>query len=771
MSQGKKSRPASHDTEAASGGSASYVPKGFSVPRGYLQFYGLSSKGPSEASALGGDPVQAKAQQDTGSSASTGASIHEAAQHGISGPSGSLPYMDQIQKSFGRHDVSQVKAHVDGRAEAGAQAMGAVAFATGDHVAFAGTPSLHTAAHEAAHVVQQRAGVQLKGGVGEAGDQFEQHADAVADRVVRGESSEALLDGFAGGAQGHDTNALQRQTATSLPSTYGMPVFLKAQTAPPGSGYQDKENAYLEVKNLFKNGAVPAADDLVNTIYRCTLAQRTALRNDADFLGKVVKAGYSGSDLLRVLEKLILEPVKLVECYAIKGKFGDTGELRRILADANVAQRLAIIRNQKVCERLHEVFSDITPQNLFGTDVTIGQKAKIANLPWYRKWAEPKPGDKKPTDVDTEKGLADVVSDREALAKNPLEWVMGLMLGTAPQPSVKWADLIHHLPRGKALNASQRAALDKCALELADSFTITELLQLFEIRFGCSLVDGAALGEKHKDYDRPHIQHLWGQLQRLPPEHVTQQLIRKIGLYDAGSGSGGAYNDLGAGHGTITLGDAAGDPAKGADWAYFEATTRHEVGHAVDVQVGGFERFTAKCKAQWRRYKGIDAFVAEFIRVAGGDAKLKAAAIQLLSGSITKAQWNTAVDGQKSLKAPKGNVKFALANVAADYTVLINNPLAEVNGRKFCSRWGDSEYMSWAVAGEDTAGISDYAYNSWAEFFAETYSKWFDGKAPNYDYGKNLPKWVETAGFGQVVGHQDPAKATKKGSGTTPKGK
>lgn len=77
--------------------------------------------------------------------------------------------------------------------------MGADAFATGKRVAFAGPPDLHTAAHDAAHVVQQRAGVQLKGGVGEAGDPHEQHADAVADRVVAGESAEELLEDYAGG--------------------------------------------------------------------------------------------------------------------------------------------------------------------------------------------------------------------------------------------------------------------------------------------------------------------------------------------------------------------------------------------------------------------------------------------------------------------------------------------------------------------------------------------------------------------------------------------
>jgi hypothetical protein len=77
--------------------------------------------------------------------------------------------------------------------------MGAAAFATGNHVAFGAAPDLHTAAHEAAHVVQQRAGVQLKGGVGEANDAYERHADAVADRVAAGESVESLLGEMAGG--------------------------------------------------------------------------------------------------------------------------------------------------------------------------------------------------------------------------------------------------------------------------------------------------------------------------------------------------------------------------------------------------------------------------------------------------------------------------------------------------------------------------------------------------------------------------------------------
>jgi hypothetical protein len=128
------------------------------------------------------------------------ASVHEAAAKGISGSSLSMPHASAIQQSFGHHDVSQVQAHVGGDASAACDDMSAMAYAMGTHVAFRDTPDLHTAAHEAAHVVQQQAGVQLADGVGRQGDAYERHADVVADRVVRGESAESLLGGMTGAA-------------------------------------------------------------------------------------------------------------------------------------------------------------------------------------------------------------------------------------------------------------------------------------------------------------------------------------------------------------------------------------------------------------------------------------------------------------------------------------------------------------------------------------------------------------------------------------------
>ena len=150
--------------------------------------------------AAGGNQamVQLAAAGSAGSGGPPG--VRAAAAEGVSDGGGPLPHGSAIQQAFGRHDVSGVKAHTGGAARQASEAIGAQAYATGEDVAFRDAPDLHTAAHEAAHVVQQRQGVTLGGGVGRVGDRYERQADEVADRVVRGESAEPLLDGAGGGA-------------------------------------------------------------------------------------------------------------------------------------------------------------------------------------------------------------------------------------------------------------------------------------------------------------------------------------------------------------------------------------------------------------------------------------------------------------------------------------------------------------------------------------------------------------------------------------------
>lgn len=121
------------------------------------------------------------------------------ADSGTAGNASPLPHLKRIQQSFGsQHDLGEVKAYVGGQAAKAARDLGAEAYTSDDRVAFRAAPNLHTAAHEAAHVVQQRSGALVSGGFGTKGDAYERQADAVADSVIAGHSSENLLSPYAG---------------------------------------------------------------------------------------------------------------------------------------------------------------------------------------------------------------------------------------------------------------------------------------------------------------------------------------------------------------------------------------------------------------------------------------------------------------------------------------------------------------------------------------------------------------------------------------------
>jgi hypothetical protein len=124
----------------------------------------------------------------------TGAGIRDAARFGTSDVYSAMPFLHEIQRSFGPYDVSGIAAHTGAAATTGARLMGARAFTSGDHVAFAEPPTLRVAAHEAMHVLQQRAGIHPLDGVGRHDDVWEKNADAVAERVGRGASAVPLIE-------------------------------------------------------------------------------------------------------------------------------------------------------------------------------------------------------------------------------------------------------------------------------------------------------------------------------------------------------------------------------------------------------------------------------------------------------------------------------------------------------------------------------------------------------------------------------------------------
>ena len=134
---------------------------------------------------LSGGGVIARKSDGGGAAASPGASF----EHATSGAASELPHRGTLERAFGT-SFGDVQAYVGGdTAQAGLSGLGAQAAAHGNKVAFREAPSLELAAHETAHIVQQRGGggVQCKPTqVSAPSDEAEGRADAAAAAVVAG---------------------------------------------------------------------------------------------------------------------------------------------------------------------------------------------------------------------------------------------------------------------------------------------------------------------------------------------------------------------------------------------------------------------------------------------------------------------------------------------------------------------------------------------------------------------------------------------------------
>lgn len=138
------------------------------------------------------------------------------------GSSSSLPYLQELQPAFAPHRLDGVQSRV-GPGELVGRDGSALAAARGNRVEFAETPDKHTAAHEAAHVVQQRRGIHRQLST----SALEQHADVVADSALRGE---AVGHHFGLHAAAHNVDGQLSGTSVDAPVQ-----FKQRKSPPPGT--------------------------------------------------------------------------------------------------------------------------------------------------------------------------------------------------------------------------------------------------------------------------------------------------------------------------------------------------------------------------------------------------------------------------------------------------------------------------------------------------------------------------------------------------------
>jgi len=163
-------------------------------------------------------PVRTPVQRKSSNHSAPSANVQSVASTGVASAGAALPFASVIQRAFGHHDLSNVRVQIGGAAAKASVQLGAKAYATGSLIAFAEEPDLHTAAHEAAHIIQQRHGVSLAGGVDDGpADSYERHADAVADAVVAGKSVQHMFDDL--GVRSASTSVVQRRSSGTGPRT------------------------------------------------------------------------------------------------------------------------------------------------------------------------------------------------------------------------------------------------------------------------------------------------------------------------------------------------------------------------------------------------------------------------------------------------------------------------------------------------------------------------------------------------------------------------
>jgi hypothetical protein len=224
--------------------------------------------------------------------------------------------------------------------------------------------------------------------------------------------------------------------------------------------------------------------------------------------------------------------------------------------------------------------------------------------------------------------------------------------------------------------------------------------------------------------------------------------------------------------------EAAGATAVGGGQtmgqAIFEWTARHEMGHALDLQLNGFSRFSGPSAAQWIKYTGVDDWLSALIGTAGianpdtaqtypaGGANMtfrqaaRTYANAVQTNAATTGPAMTARSWLQGWVAAGGSQTvydvITQFNANAGYFTRNNLGLPDLNGRIFAAHY--NEYFSAAAAARQQSlalGVPPYAYTCTYEFFADHYAAYTAPGVGGAQYARAVPDWAKNF-FDRLMG-------------------
>lgn len=204
----------------------------------------------------------------------------------------------------------------------------------------------------------------------------------------------------------------------------------------------------------------------------------------------------------------------------------------------------------------------------------------------------------------------------------------------------------------------------------------------------------------------------------------------------------------------------------------FEWTARHEMGHALDLQLNGFSRFSGPSAASWRKYAGVNDWAADLINVAGianpdtvvtyntVNASFRVAAT--VYSQAVQSKTTAGANPLKALRWLQGwlaavgtqNVFDVVTQFNANpiYYTVANLGLPGLNNRIFGAHYGEYFSANTKARTESLAvGVPPYAYTCTYEFFSDHYAAYTGPGTGGETYARAVPEWAKNF-FDRMIG-------------------
>jgi hypothetical protein len=306
---------------------------------------------------------------------------------------------------------------------------------------------------------------------------------------------------------------------------------------------------------------------------------------------------------------------------------------------------------------------------------------------------------------------------------------------------------------------------------------VQTLSQLLAARFGLLEVGPDKLkgdGGKGIDWDAAGLRQTWQVLALLPPAHVQDnpklwRLVRyKVkkgseaeGVYDDTDDNDKEVDQAAIGYDPATLDQADTEFSDDKDVLHganaFNETVRHEIGHAVDAQLGASDSYCTKPEGgSWKSYgdDGFEQVVNEMVMASGGvistwhDAEQKTEILQCITKVVKDQKFDNLPAELAKLKFWKklgddfqqqiihDNAVQAIQKNTNSHEPWMGDGGMALGGRVYEESY-DKSWNSYAVEARDRK-VSKYQFRAPGEWFAESYAAYYEPVGEGQEKGAKL---------------------------------